>query len=52
MIELSSAYALLLLGKEHNSTIRVVQIYFDTATFDDIERDEKIKTEAQVSSYS
>ena len=29
---------------------RLVRIYFDTATFDDIERDEKIKTEAQVSS--
>ena len=29
--------------------LRLVRIYFDTATFDDIERDEKIKTEAQVS---
>ena len=28
---------------------RLVRIYFDTATFDDIERDEKIKTEAQLS---
>ena len=27
----------------------MVEIYFDTATFDDIERDEKIKTEAQLS---
>ena len=27
----------------------MVQIYFDTATFDDIERDKKIKTEAQLS---
>ena len=26
-----------------------MQIYFDTATFDDIERDKKIKTEAQLS---
>ena len=29
--------------------LRLVRIYFDTATFDDIERDEKIKTEAQLS---
>ena len=27
----------------------MVEIYFDTATFDDIERDKKIKTEAQLS---
>ena len=26
-----------------------MEIYFDTATFDDIERDKKIKTEAQLS---
>ena len=26
-----------------------MQIYFDTATFDDIERDKKIKMEAQLS---
>ena len=26
-----------------------MQIFFDTATFDDIERDKKIKTEAQLS---
>ena len=44
-----SAYALLLLGKERKSTIRLVQIYFDTATFDDIERDKKIKLEGQLS---
>ena len=25
------------------STLRLVQIYFDTATFDEIERDEKVK---------
>ena len=31
------------------STIQLVQIYFNTATFDDIERDKKIKTEAQLS---
>ena len=27
----------------------MVEIYFDTATFDDIEREKKIKTEAQLS---
>ena len=31
------------------STLQLVQIYFETATFDDIERDKKIKTEAQLS---
>ena len=31
------------------STIYWVQIYLDTATFDDIERDKKIKSEAQLS---
>ena len=31
------------------STLQLVQIYFDTATFDDIERDKKIKIEAQLS---
>ena len=31
------------------STRQLVQIYFDTATFDDIERDKKIKMEAQLS---
>ena len=31
------------------STLQLVQIYFDTATFDDIERDKKIKMEAQLS---
>ena len=41
---------LLLLGKQlPPSTLELVQIYFDTATFDDIERDKKIKTEAQLS---
>ena len=38
------------LGEElHPSTLQLVEIYFDTATFDDIERDKKIKTEAQLS---
>ena len=31
------------------STLQLVEIYFDTATFDDIEIDKKIKTEAQLS---
>ena len=31
------------------SKLHVVQIYFDTATFDDIERDKKIKLEGQLS---
>ena len=31
------------------STLQLVEIYFDTATFDDIEKDKKIKTEAQLS---
>ena len=31
------------------STLQLVQIYFDTATFDDIEKDKKIKVEAQLS---
>ena len=31
------------------SILQLVQIYFDTATFDNIERDKKIKTEAQLS---
>ena len=36
-------------GTEFQSTLQLVEIYFDTATFDDIERDKKIKTEAQLS---
>ena len=32
-----------------HSTLQLVQIFFDTATFDKIERDKKIKTEAQLS---
>ena len=31
------------------SILQLVQVYFDTATIDDIERDKKIKTEAQLS---
>ena len=31
------------------STLQLVNIYFATATFDNIERDKKIKTEAQLS---
>ena len=30
------------------STLNLFQIYFDTATFDDIERDKKINTETQL----
>ena len=37
-------------GQEvQESTIELVQIYFDTATFDNIERDQKIKFDAQIS---
>ena len=35
-------------GKNY-STLQLVQIYFDTATYDEVERDKKIKTEAQLS---
>ena len=31
------------------STLQLVEVRFETATFDDIERDKKIKTEAQLS---
>ena len=31
------------------STLQLVEIYFDTATFDDIERDKKVKFNAQLS---
>ena len=31
------------------STLQLVEIYFDTATFDNIKRDKKIRTEAQLS---
>ena len=37
-------------GEElQSSKLELVQIYFDTATFDNIERDKKIKVEAQLS---
>ena len=40
----------LFLGKEvPDSTLELVQIYFDTATFDEIQKDEKIKFDAQIS---
>ena len=41
---------LIISGEElPESTLQLVQIYFDTATFDNIEKDKKIKTEAQLS---
>ena len=41
---------MLLSGDEQpHSGLQLVAIRFDTATFDDIERDKKIKTEAQLS---
>ena len=36
-------------GEEFSATLQLVEVYFDTATFDDIERDMKIKTDAQLS---
>ena len=39
----------IILGEEIKSTLQLVQIYFDTATFDEVERDKKIKVEAQLS---
>ena len=35
--------------KLSSSNLQLVEIFFDTATFDNIERDQKIKTEAQLS---
>ena len=35
--------------KQPSSTLQLVQIYFDSATFDDIERDKKVKFNAQLS---
>ena len=32
-----------------NSTVQLVEIYFDTASYDETERDKKIKFEAQLS---
>ena len=41
---------LIISGEElPESTLQLVQIYFDTATYDEVERDKKIKTEAQLS---
>ena len=41
---------LALSGQEaQESTIELVQIFFDTATFDNIEKDKKIKFDAQIS---
>ena len=36
-------------GEELEPRLHLVEIYFDTATFDDIERDQKVKFEAQLS---
>ena len=39
-----------IIGKAQTpSTLQLVQIYFDSATFDDIERDKKVKFNAQLS---
>ena len=40
---------LIVSGEELKSTLQLVQIYFDTATYDEVEKDKKIKTEAQLS---
>ena len=45
-----SSYQLCTSGNElPESKLEVVQIYFDTASFDEIKRDKKIKFEAQLS---
>ena len=45
-----SPFMFLFLGEEvPDSTLELVQIYFDTATFDEIQKDEKIKFDAQIS---
>ena len=31
------------------SSVQLIQIFFDTATFDEIEQDKKVKTDAQLS---
>ena len=36
-------------GEELAPTLHLVEIYFDTATFDDIEQDKKVKFETQLS---
>ena len=47
---LKALLILLVSGKEvPNSTLQLVHIYFDSATFDEIEKDKKIKLEAQIS---
>ena len=44
------SFVLFFSGEElPTSTLRVVQIFFDTATFDNIEKDRKVKVEGQVS---
>ena len=41
---------ILISGEEvPDSTLDLVQIFFDTATFDNVERDKKIKFDAQLS---
>ena len=45
----NSQECLIISGKEIKSKLHLVQIYFETATFDNIERDKKIKSEAQLS---
>ena len=35
-------------GEELEPTLHLVHIYFDTATFDNVERDQKVKFEAQL----
>ena len=43
-------FIFILAGEEQPpSSLRLVQIYFDTATFDEIERDEKVKFTAALS---
>ena len=36
-------------GEELEPTLHLVHIYFDTATFDNVERDQRVKFEAQIS---
>ena len=35
--------------KKLGSTLELVQIYFNTATFDNIEKDQRLKFDAQIS---
>ena len=39
----------ILSGVEEDPTLELVQIFFDTASFDEIERDEKTNFETQIS---